>query len=150
MTDPHLPCWWDCRDWVEKCLEIWNTIPNSPFWNCQWTAVLARVIKNCHLITWEPFLSMLFTTYLNMFQVSFLWCISSMDSEICPSITFMNKLFLLRLITCSIAGFWWILVLLILIYVDTMSFCSDCKTLYNCLFYLNYEISSQANVWMLL
>ncbi|KAL8129180.1 hypothetical protein V2J09_018335 [Rumex salicifolius] len=57
------------QDWVEKCLEIWNSIPNCPFWNSQWTAVLARITKNCHLIVWEPLLPVLFTAYLNLFEV---------------------------------------------------------------------------------
>ncbi|GMH05877.1 hypothetical protein Nepgr_007717 [Nepenthes gracilis] len=57
------------QDWVGDFAEIWNSIPNCPFWNSQWTAVLARVIKNYDHITWEPLLPLLFTRFLNMFEV---------------------------------------------------------------------------------
>ncbi|XP_057983590.1 proteasome activator subunit 4 [Malania oleifera] len=57
------------HDWVKKCIEQWDSIPNSPFWNSQWAAVTARVIKNYTFINWECFLPVLFTRYLNMFEV---------------------------------------------------------------------------------
>ncbi|GAB2279785.1 hypothetical protein Dimus_014424 [Dionaea muscipula] len=57
------------QDWVGGFITVWNSIPNCPFWNSQFTAVLARVIKNYDNITWEPLLPMLFTRFLNMFEV---------------------------------------------------------------------------------
>ncbi|KNA18101.1 hypothetical protein SOVF_073840 isoform A [Spinacia oleracea] len=57
------------QDWIGKCIEVWNSIPNCQFWNSQWAAVLARVIKNYDTITWEPLLPVLFAKYLNMFEV---------------------------------------------------------------------------------
>lgn len=54
---------------IEKIIEVWNSIPNCPFWNSQWAAVLARVIKNYEPIIWEPFSPILFAKYLNMFEV---------------------------------------------------------------------------------
>eukprot|EP00257_Ricinus_communis_P023552 XP_015583567.1 proteasome activator subunit 4 [Ricinus communis] len=56
-------------DWVKKSLELWDSIPNCQFWNSQWAAVVARVIKNCNFINWECFIPTLFTRYLNMFEV---------------------------------------------------------------------------------
>ncbi|KDP36327.1 hypothetical protein JCGZ_09542 [Jatropha curcas] len=56
-------------DWVKKSVELWDSIPNCQFWNSQWAAVLARVIKNCSFINWECFLPTLFTRFLNMFEV---------------------------------------------------------------------------------
>ncbi|VVA97480.1 unnamed protein product [Arabis nemorensis] len=55
--------------WIKNCLELWDSIPNCQFWNSQWTAVLARVIKNCSFIDWESYLPMLFSRFLNMFEV---------------------------------------------------------------------------------
>ncbi|CAH2053834.1 unnamed protein product [Thlaspi arvense] len=55
--------------WIKKCLELWDSIPNCQFWNSQWAAVLARVIKNCSSIDWESYLPMLFSRFLNMFEV---------------------------------------------------------------------------------
>ncbi|KAK9734977.1 hypothetical protein RND81_04G175200 [Saponaria officinalis] len=55
--------------WIERCIELWNSIPNCPFWNSQWASVLARVIKNFDSIDWEPLLPILFAKYLNMFEV---------------------------------------------------------------------------------
>lgn len=57
------------EDWIKKCLDLWDTIPNCQFWNSQWTAVIARVIKNYRLINWECFLPSLFSRFLNMFEV---------------------------------------------------------------------------------
>lgn len=57
------------QDWIGKCIEVWNSIPNCQFWNSQWAAVLARAIKNYDTITWEPLLPILFAKYLNMFEV---------------------------------------------------------------------------------
>ncbi|XP_021740798.1 proteasome activator subunit 4-like [Chenopodium quinoa] len=56
-------------DWIGKCIQVWNSIPNCQFWNSQWAAVLARVIKNYDALTWEPLLPVLFAKYLNMFEV---------------------------------------------------------------------------------
>lgn len=57
------------QDWIGKCIEVWSSIPNCQFWNSQWAAVFARVIKNYDTITWEPLLPILFAKYLNMFEV---------------------------------------------------------------------------------
>lgn len=54
---------------IENFIKEWNSIPNCPFWNSQWAAVLARVIKNYEAIIWEPFLPILFAKYMNMFEV---------------------------------------------------------------------------------
>ncbi|GMI63857.1 proteasome activating protein 200 [Hibiscus trionum] len=56
-------------NWIRECMELWNSIPNCQFWNSQWTAVVARVVKNCKFINWECFLPTLFTRFLNMFEV---------------------------------------------------------------------------------
>lgn len=58
------------RNWIKECLDLWDSVPNCQFWNCQWTAVIARVIKNYNFIDWECFIPVLFTRYLNMFEVS--------------------------------------------------------------------------------
>uniref|UniRef100_A0A1J3I7C0 Proteasome activator subunit 4 n=1 Tax=Noccaea caerulescens TaxID=107243 RepID=A0A1J3I7C0_NOCCA len=55
--------------WINNCLELWDSIPNCQFWNSQWTEVLARVIKKCSFIDWESYLPMLFSRFLNMFEV---------------------------------------------------------------------------------
>ncbi|XP_024018767.1 proteasome activator subunit 4 [Morus notabilis] len=57
------------EDWVKECIAVWESTPNCQFWNSQWAAIIARVIKNYNHIDWEPFLLMLFTRYLNMFEV---------------------------------------------------------------------------------
>ncbi|XP_068639166.1 proteasome activator subunit 4 isoform X2 [Aristolochia californica] len=57
------------QDWIEHCLELWNSIPNCQFWDIQWTAVIAQCIKSYSFINWEQVLSVLFTRYLNMFEV---------------------------------------------------------------------------------
>ncbi|KMT12661.1 hypothetical protein BVRB_4g091190 [Beta vulgaris subsp. vulgaris] len=57
------------QDWIGKCIDAWSSIPNCQFWNSQWAAVLARVIKKYDVITWEPLLPVLFAKYLNMFEV---------------------------------------------------------------------------------
>ncbi|KAL9270858.1 Proteasome activator subunit 4-like protein, partial [Drosera capensis] len=57
------------QDWVGDLITIWGSIPNCPFWNSQFTAVLARVIKNYDHLMWEPLLPVLFTRFLNMFEV---------------------------------------------------------------------------------
>ncbi|KAA8527119.1 hypothetical protein F0562_008652 [Nyssa sinensis] len=57
------------RDWINICMDQWDSIPNCQFWNSQWAAVTARAIKNYNFIDWECFLPMLFTRYLNMFEV---------------------------------------------------------------------------------
>nr|GMC51674.1 proteasome activator subunit 4 [Ipomoea batatas] len=56
-------------DWIRSCLDHWDSIPNSQFWNSQWASVTARVIKNYNNIDWETFLSNFFNRYLNMFEV---------------------------------------------------------------------------------
>ncbi|GKV36472.1 hypothetical protein SLEP1_g44600 [Rubroshorea leprosula] len=56
-------------NWIRECIELWDSIPNCQFWNSQWTAVIARVIKNYSFINWESFIPSLFTRFLNMFEV---------------------------------------------------------------------------------
>ncbi|KAJ8754928.1 hypothetical protein K2173_015440 [Erythroxylum novogranatense] len=56
-------------DWVKRSLDIWDSVPNCRFWNGQWTAITARVIKNYEFINWECFLPTLFDRFLNMFEV---------------------------------------------------------------------------------
>ncbi|XP_057472456.1 proteasome activator subunit 4-like isoform X2 [Actinidia eriantha] len=56
-------------NWFKTCIDQWDSVPNCHFWNFQWAAVTARVIKNYNFIDWESFLPMLFTKYLNMFEV---------------------------------------------------------------------------------
>lgn len=62
----------DDSNWIKVCMDQWDSVPNCQFWDFQWAAVTARVIKNCNFINWECFLPMLFTRYLNMFEVSVL------------------------------------------------------------------------------
>ncbi|KAJ4811141.1 Proteasome activator complex subunit 4 [Rhynchospora pubera] len=57
-------------EWIEKCLEIWESVPNCQFWNHQWVSIFARCTKHCTSINWEDFHSRLFTLYLNMFEIS--------------------------------------------------------------------------------
>ncbi|KAJ3677568.1 hypothetical protein LUZ60_003292 [Juncus effusus] len=57
-------------EWIEKCLEIWESVPNCDHWNSQWVSIIARIIKHCELIDWQIFLPRLFTHFLNMFKVS--------------------------------------------------------------------------------
>ncbi|KAF7816036.1 proteasome activator subunit 4-like [Senna tora] len=57
------------HDWIKECIELWDSIPNCQFWNSQWAAVIARVIKNYRNVDWECFLPTLFARYLNMFEV---------------------------------------------------------------------------------
>ncbi|KAM7499059.1 hypothetical protein LguiA_023473 [Lonicera macranthoides] len=69
-----LPTNWDNQDfysldWIRVCLDRWDSIPNCQFWNSQWAAVIARVVKNYNFIDWESFLPTLFSRYLNMFEV---------------------------------------------------------------------------------
>jgi proteasome activator subunit 4 len=72
--------------WIKNVLELWDSIPNCQFWNSQWTSVLARVIKNCSFIDWESYLPMLFSRFLNMFEVSevFLVLLMIKSSEFQP------------------------------------------------------------------
>lgn len=58
-----------CREWIKNCIDLWDAVPNSQFWNSQWAAIIARVIKNYNFIDWEPFLPALFARCLNMFEV---------------------------------------------------------------------------------
>ncbi|KAM1276450.1 hypothetical protein ACFX13_029665 [Malus domestica] len=57
------------HDWIKEFFRLWDSIPNCQFWNSQWAAVIARVVKNYKLIDWECYLPTLFTKYLNMFEV---------------------------------------------------------------------------------
>lgn len=61
---------WYCSGWIKEFLHLWDSIPNCQFWNSQWAAVIARVVKNYNFIDWECYLPALFTRYLNMFEVS--------------------------------------------------------------------------------
>ncbi|KAL6203633.1 hypothetical protein ACLB2K_027333 [Fragaria x ananassa] len=57
------------HDWIKELMHLWDSIPNCQFWNSQWTAIIARVVKNYRRIDWEGYLPTLFTRYLNMFEV---------------------------------------------------------------------------------
>ncbi|WOG97891.1 hypothetical protein DCAR_0417232 [Daucus carota subsp. sativus] len=57
------------HEWMQICLHHWDMIPNCQFWNSQWAAVTARVIKNYNFIDWQGFLPTLYSKYLNMFEV---------------------------------------------------------------------------------
>lgn len=57
------------HEWIKICMLQWDSIPNCQFWNSQWAAVTARIIKNYNFIDWECFLPELFSRYLNMFEV---------------------------------------------------------------------------------
>ncbi|KAK9269629.1 hypothetical protein L1049_001406 [Liquidambar formosana] len=57
------------HDWIKKSIDQWDSIPNCQFWNSQWAAVIARVVKNYNFIDLECFLPDLFTRYLNLFEV---------------------------------------------------------------------------------
>ncbi|PON47216.1 Coatomer beta subunit [Parasponia andersonii] len=57
------------EDRVKEFIDLWESIPNCQFWNSQWVAIIARVIKNYNFIDWESFLPILFNRYLNMFEV---------------------------------------------------------------------------------
>lgn len=78
-----LTCWdikfyyWFCSDWIEECMELWDSIPNCQFWNAQWAAIIARVVKNYHNVDWECFLPTLYARYLNIFEVS-IWFLQAM------------------------------------------------------------------------
>jgi hypothetical protein len=56
-------------EWIEKCLQVWDSVPNCQFWNDQWVSIFARCMKHCTSINWEAFHERLFTHYLNMFEV---------------------------------------------------------------------------------
>ncbi|XP_042519744.1 proteasome activator subunit 4 isoform X2 [Macadamia integrifolia] len=57
------------HDWIEQCMDLWGSIPNCQFWDSQWASVISLCIKNYDFINWECFLPVLFTRYLNMFEV---------------------------------------------------------------------------------
>eukprot|EP00262_Sarcandra_glabra_P003482 TRINITY_DN14214_c0_g1_i1.p1 TRINITY_DN14214_c0_g1~~TRINITY_DN14214_c0_g1_i1.p1 ORF type:complete len:1823 (-),score=279.41 TRINITY_DN14214_c0_g1_i1:199-5139(-) len=57
------------HDWIKQCFDQWDSIPNCQFWDIQWAAVIARCIKSYNFIDWECFLPVLYTRYLNMFEV---------------------------------------------------------------------------------
>ncbi|PWA43841.1 proteasome activating protein [Artemisia annua] len=57
------------REWVNACIHQWDSIPNCQFWNSQWAAILARVIKNYKSKDWEALLPETFSRFLNMFEV---------------------------------------------------------------------------------
>ncbi|KAK7826477.1 proteasome activator subunit 4 [Quercus suber] len=62
--------WSEFSDWIKSCIDLWDSMPNCQFWNSQWAALVARVVKNCNSIEWECFLPTLFARYLNMFEVT--------------------------------------------------------------------------------
>ncbi|KAK9152276.1 hypothetical protein Syun_010585 [Stephania yunnanensis] len=57
------------HNWINQCIDIWNTVPNCQFWDSQWAAIIARCIKSYPLFDWEHFLPLLYTRFLNMFEV---------------------------------------------------------------------------------
>uniref|UniRef100_A0A0E0LAS8 Proteasome activator subunit 4 n=1 Tax=Oryza punctata TaxID=4537 RepID=A0A0E0LAS8_ORYPU len=56
-------------DWIAECLDIWGSVTNCNFWDIQWAAIVARCIKGSISVDWEKFIPLLFTRYLNMFEV---------------------------------------------------------------------------------
>ncbi|KAL5200763.1 hypothetical protein ABZP36_021966 [Zizania latifolia] len=56
-------------DWIAECLDIWGSVTNCNFWDVQWASIIARCIKSSRSVDWEKFLPLLFTRYLNMFEV---------------------------------------------------------------------------------
>uniref|UniRef100_J3MDH3 Proteasome activator complex subunit 4 C-terminal domain-containing protein n=1 Tax=Oryza brachyantha TaxID=4533 RepID=J3MDH3_ORYBR len=56
-------------DWIAECLDIWGSVTNCNFWDIQWASIIARCIKGSISVDWEKFLPLLFTRYLNMFEV---------------------------------------------------------------------------------
>lgn len=56
-------------DWIAQCLDIWDSVTNCNFWDIQWASIIARCIKNSRAVNWDDFLPLLFTRYLNMFEV---------------------------------------------------------------------------------
>ncbi|KAL6596609.1 hypothetical protein ACP70R_047252 [Stipagrostis hirtigluma subsp. patula] len=56
-------------DWIAQCLDIWDSVTNCNFWDIQWASIIARCIKNSRSVNWDDFLPLLFTRYLNMFEV---------------------------------------------------------------------------------
>lgn len=56
-------------DWIRNCLDIWDSVTNCNFWDIQWASIIARCIKNSRSVNWDAFLPLLFTRYLNMFEV---------------------------------------------------------------------------------
>ncbi|KAJ0715844.1 putative armadillo-like helical, proteasome activator complex subunit 4 domain-containing protein [Helianthus annuus] len=57
------------REWIDACIFQWDSIPNCQFWNSQWAAVMARVIKSYKFMNWEDLLPEIFSRFLNMFEV---------------------------------------------------------------------------------
>lgn len=57
------------REWINTCILQWDSIPNCQFWNSQWAAIMARVIKNYKSKDWEDLLPEIFSRFLNMFEV---------------------------------------------------------------------------------
>lgn len=57
------------REWINECIVQWDSIPNCQFWNSQWAAIMARVIKNYKFNDWEDLLPEIFSRFLNMFEV---------------------------------------------------------------------------------
>ncbi|TKW21097.1 hypothetical protein SEVIR_4G185100v4 [Setaria viridis] len=56
-------------DWIAQCLDIWDSVTNCNFWDIQWASIIARCIKKFKSVNWDDFLPLLFTRYLNMFEV---------------------------------------------------------------------------------
>uniref|UniRef100_A0A0D9WPL0 Proteasome activator subunit 4 n=1 Tax=Leersia perrieri TaxID=77586 RepID=A0A0D9WPL0_9ORYZ len=56
-------------EWIAECLDIWGSITNCNFWDIQWASIISRCIKGSTSVDWESFLPILFTRYLNMFEV---------------------------------------------------------------------------------
>ncbi|XP_071733720.1 proteasome activator subunit 4 [Rutidosis leptorrhynchoides] len=57
------------RKWIDACILQWDSIPNCQFWNSQWAAIMARVIKNYQSNDWEDLLDEIFSRFMNMFEV---------------------------------------------------------------------------------
>ncbi|XP_062228827.1 proteasome activator subunit 4 [Phragmites australis] len=55
--------------WIAQCVDIWDSVTNCNFWDIQWASIIARCIKNSRSVNWDDFLPLLFTRYLNTFEV---------------------------------------------------------------------------------
>ncbi|XP_057863518.2 proteasome activator subunit 4 isoform X2 [Cryptomeria japonica] len=67
-TNP-VNCGFYNSNWIKDVLDLWAGMPKCQFWDFQWGSIMCRVIKNCPTIDWECFLPVLFTQYLNIFEV---------------------------------------------------------------------------------
>ncbi|BBN03450.1 proteasome activator subunit 4 [Marchantia polymorpha subsp. ruderalis] len=58
-------------EWVKECIDFWEKLPYSNYWNMQWGSLLSRCIKHQVIKTseWELFLPSMFMLFLRTFEV---------------------------------------------------------------------------------